>query len=274
MSLAPVGGRSLLGPARTVEGPSGRLAVYEQPGKGLPLVLVHGVNMRAAVWTEVASALPDRHIVALDLRGHGSSSHAGPFAVDDYVADVRAVVATMRIGRAQLAGVSLGGVIACLIAQESPESVQSIVAFGSALSGAHPDLEGGMRRLREVGVSAYFGASFRHEATRADPYAERLVSFAVAERDDVDVIEAVTRAGFSTDLSDRIVRSGRPVHVVNGEFDRTCTPTAGRALAAASGGEWMLVPGAGHILPLENPALCARLISAAATETSAPADPV
>jgi 3-oxoadipate enol-lactonase len=55
--------------------------------------------------------------------------------------------------------------------------------------------------------------------------------------------------------------SGRPVLVVTGELDATCPPEAGQLLAAAVGGDWRLVPGGGHVLPLEQPETCAALIA-------------
>lgn len=250
-------------PASYVEGPVGPLAVYEQPGDGIPLVLIHGINMRAAVWADVVDLLGSRHIIALDLRGHGRSTHSGPFGVADYVADVLAVVDNRTYSRIQIAGVSLGGLAGCLIAQEKPELVQSVTAFGSALKGAHPDLEAGMSRLREVGVDEYFSQSLTQGALAESQELQRLISFATVGRAGVDVVESITRRGFGDDLAGIIQPSGRPVRVVTGEFDKTCTPEASRQLAAAAGGQSSIMPGVGHVIPIENPFECAAHITAA-----------
>jgi pimeloyl-ACP methyl ester carboxylesterase len=51
------------------------------------------------------------------------------------------------------------------------------------------------------------------------------------------------------------------VLVVTGSLDTTCPPEAGQRLAAMVGGNWQLVPGAGHMLPLEQPETCAQLVA-------------
>lgn len=257
-------------PAGYVAGPTGPLAVYERPGSGVPLVLIHGINLRAAVWADVVKLLGDRHIIAPDLRGHGRSSEVGPFRVADYAADVLAVVTSRTSSPIQMAGVSLGGLVGCFLAQEHPQLVHSVTAFGSALTGTHPDLEGGMKRLREVGIHAYFRNSLRRDAPASNWDMQRLVSLAAADRARVDVVEAVTRTGFTENLVGMIRPSGRPVQVVTGEFDMTCTPEVGSELASAAGGRWNMVPGAGHVLPIEDPVGCATFITSALDLRSAP----
>jgi len=258
-------------PADYVAGPAGPLAVYERPGTGIPLVLVHGINLRAAVWADVVELLGDRHVIAPDLRGHGRSTDAGPFGVAEYAADVLAVVRDRGASPVQVAGVSIGGLVGCLLAQEHPGLVESVTAFGSALTGTHPDLEGGMSRLRAVGIEAYFQGSMRRDAAPAvRRHLAQLVALAAVGRSSVEVVEAVTRTGFGEDLTGTIRPSGRPVHVVTGELDATCTPEAGRGLAAAAGGDWTMVPGAGHVLPIADPAACAGFIASALDRQTAP----
>lgn len=232
-------------------------------GDGIPIVFVHGINMSSGVWSRVVPLLEGHRRIILDLRGHGNSHSTAPFTIDDYLADLESVVETTGISRLQLVGVSLGGMIACLYAQEHSERVQSVVAFGSAQVGKHPNLDGAMRQLRAVGVASYFEASL--EKLTLPPGVDRevrdlVVSYAINGREDAEMVEAVTRAGFTTDLSNRLLPSGRPVLIVNGELDRTCTPELGRALALSTGGAALEIPNGGHILPLETPATCARLI--------------
>ncbi|MBX3103979.1 MAG: alpha/beta hydrolase [Cryobacterium sp.] len=263
MSLTGHNGFGFAEPTRYVNGSAGQIAVYEHEGEGIPLVLVHGINMRAAVWSKITSVLGDRRVVAMDLRGHGKSTKNGPFYSRDYASDVWEVISQMDIPYAQLGGVSFGGLVGCLIAQEHPDRVQSVTGFGAALKGAHPDLDGGMQRLKQLGIEQYFRQAFRRDAEDQSEMLSQLVAFATVDRTDESVVEAITRTGFSEDLSGTIQPSGVPVQIVSGEFDLTCTPEAGRQLAVASGGSWRMVPGAGHVLPVEDPKLCAYLLQTA-----------
>lgn len=245
-------------------GPAGHIAYRDIDGDGLPIILVHGINMSSGVWSRLVPLLPERRVIVFDLRGHGRSHHNPPFEIDDYLVDLTSVVAAAGVDHFQLAGVSLGGMIACLFAQQSSQLVQSIVCFGSGLAGRHPDLDGAMRRLRALGVGPYFEASLERMAL--PPGVDRdvrdlVVKFAIDGREDSEMVEAVTRSGFNTDISNRLRPNGRPVLVANGELDDTCTPEVGRALAVAVAGQLTIVPAAGHVLPLEAPATCASLIA-------------
>jgi 3-oxoadipate enol-lactonase len=245
-------------------GPAGRL-VGAALGSGPTVAFVHGVNMTRQVWDEVIAALPGRRRICFDLRGHGESVYGGPFSIDDYVSDLVAVMATVPAARAHLVGVSLGGMIACRFAQLSPDRVASVVTFGSGLAVRHADLDGGMRRLSEVGAQAYFAASLPRNSLPRDAspaMAEKALAMATHGRSDhTEMVVELTRAAFTTDLTGVLGPLGVPALVVNGEDDRTCSPIAGAELAAAIGADLLEVAGTGHLLPLECPKFCAGLIS-------------
>ena len=248
------------------DGPAGRLAYRDRgPADGAVIVFVHGVNMAFPAWDRVIAALPGYRCIAFDLRGHGMSGQRGPFTVLDYVADLDAVLAATKVERAQLVGVSLGGIIGCAYAQRSPERVHSIVTFGSALRGTHPGLDAGMARLREVGVAKYFGWSLPRgslPANAAPDVTQTVITLAVTGREDTAMVEEITRAAFEMDPSKiSLGPSGRPVLVVTGSLDATCPPEEGQLLAATVGGNWRLVPDGGHVLPLEQPETCAQLVA-------------
>lgn len=254
------------------DGPAGRLAYRDSgPADGAVIVFVHGVNMALPVWDHVIAVLPGYRCIAFDLRGHGMSGHRGPFTVLDYAADLDAVLAATKVERAQLVGVSLGGIIGCAYAQRSPERVHSIVTFGSALRGTHPGLDAGMARLREVGVAQYFGWSLPRGSLPANAtpdVTQTVITLAVTGREDTAMVEEITRAAFEMDPSKiSLGPSGRPVLVVTGSLDATCPPEAGQQLAATVGGNWRLVPDGGHVLPLEQPETCAQLVASFYQET-------
>ncbi|MFF5161584.1 alpha/beta fold hydrolase [Streptomyces sp. NPDC000348] len=88
-----------------------------RPGPGETLVLVHGIAMDHRIWAESGflDALPDAHLVALDLRGRGLSQRVGSaqaHAIDRCVEDVRAVLDHFGRDRYGLFGTYFGGRIA------------------------------------------------------------------------------------------------------------------------------------------------------------------
>ncbi|WP_051792568.1 alpha/beta fold hydrolase [Amycolatopsis jejuensis] len=259
---------------RYATGPAGPIAYRDvRPHCADTMVFVHGLNMASGVWDEMAARLPEFRCVSFDLRGHGASVRRGPYAVENYLEDLSAVLDAADVSVAQLVGVSVGGLIGCAFAERHPDRVRSVVALGSGFTAQHNDLEAGMARMREIGVREYFRVSLPSGSLPADApdaLGARLVELAVTGREDVAMVEELIREVFEKDLTHVLAGPvGRPVLVVNGEFDRTCPPEGGRALAAAAGGRWQAVPGAGHLLPLEQPEHCARLAAGLYRETHA-----
>jgi flavin reductase (DIM6/NTAB) family NADH-FMN oxidoreductase RutF/pimeloyl-ACP methyl ester carboxylesterase len=79
------------------------------------VILLHGGAQDKSVWRSAAAALAlaGRHVICLDLRGHGESGWAsdGRYDLDAHVADLRAVLASLD-SRPVIVGASLGGWIA------------------------------------------------------------------------------------------------------------------------------------------------------------------
>jgi pimeloyl-ACP methyl ester carboxylesterase len=106
-----------------VDAPSGNKVSALVWGEGPPeLVLIHGGAQNAHTWDTVALAL-DRPLVAVDLPGHG---HSGWRAERDYrpqqmADDVDHVIGVLAPEASLLAGMSLGGLTATVIAATPPE---------------------------------------------------------------------------------------------------------------------------------------------------------
>lgn len=81
------------------------------------ILLLHGAGQTRAVWSTVAEALVQagRHVVSLDLRGHGGSEWPadGRYDMAAYAEDLRAVLAQMG-SRPVVVAATLGGWIAAL----------------------------------------------------------------------------------------------------------------------------------------------------------------
>ena len=102
-----------------------RLGVIETAGAGPPVVLLHGFGGSAAGWEDVQRNL-DCATLAFDLPGHAGSLHYPGFGTASFAA--RAVVSELDqrgIEAFHLAGHSMGGAIAALIAIAQPSRVLS-----------------------------------------------------------------------------------------------------------------------------------------------------
>jgi pimeloyl-ACP methyl ester carboxylesterase len=96
-----------------------------------PLVLVHGAGGSHLDWSPELRRLPDTHVIALDLPGHGRSADTGFTDTLAYADDVCAVLDALKIERAIIAGHSMGGAIAQQIGLRMPERAAGLVLVGT-----------------------------------------------------------------------------------------------------------------------------------------------
>ena len=83
---------------------------YDESGTGRPIVFVHGVWMSGRYFHKQVPALGENHhTIALDLRGHGQSSHAeNGHTMVGYARDLHAFLAAKGLIDVVLAGWSMG----------------------------------------------------------------------------------------------------------------------------------------------------------------------
>ena len=108
---------------------------YLVGGEGPPLLLVHGVAMRAEDWSPVLRRLMRTHrVYAPNLLGYGESDKPrdADYSVRTQAVLVRDFLDAMKLRDADVMGVSLGGWVALDFAAEHPERVRRLVLVSSA----------------------------------------------------------------------------------------------------------------------------------------------
>jgi 3-oxoadipate enol-lactonase len=98
------------------------------PEDGPPLVLLHALGESAADWDRIVPAFAGHwRVLAVDLRGHGDSDHPETYSLELMRDDVLALLDALDLDRVDLIGHSLGGFVAHLLAQHSPDRVARLV---------------------------------------------------------------------------------------------------------------------------------------------------
>ena len=113
---------------------NGTRLYYESRGQGPAVVLLHGGLNDSRLWDEQMRPLSKRfRVVRYDLRGFGrSNAEKVEFWPPE---DLRALLDFLKIEKATLVGLSLGGIIAADFALEHPERVERLVLVGPGLRG-------------------------------------------------------------------------------------------------------------------------------------------
>jgi esterase len=92
-----------------------------------PLVLLHGMLGSSRNWLTAGKDLAEHfHVLAPDLRNHGSSPHDEAMTYEAMMDDVLAWLAGHGIARAPFLGHSMGGKVAMLLACRHPERVERL----------------------------------------------------------------------------------------------------------------------------------------------------
>ncbi|XP_062284822.1 serine hydrolase-like protein isoform X2 [Scomber scombrus] len=107
------------------------------PDHGRPVLCLHGWADNCGTFNTLIPHLPKEcRYVAVDLPGHGLSSHRPPrvfYSFSAYVADVRRVVNGLQWTKFSIIGHSMGGNIAAMFSALHPDMLEAIVlldAFG------------------------------------------------------------------------------------------------------------------------------------------------
>ncbi|WP_327150343.1 alpha/beta fold hydrolase [Nocardia sp. NBC_01329] len=223
----------------------------------IPVVLVHGIRLSGRCWVSVVDEIgTERTVVTPDLPGHGlrrGERFTMPAAIDT----VRAAVDSVG-GRALVVGHSLGGHIGIAAAAELGEQVAGLVVAGStripnsalalpfrmahALLSAQRD--GGERLSRRI-----------FAAVLPAPVARAVAAGGIASEVLPDIGDAVR----TFDPLAELARYSGPVWLINGSRDHFRGHEQ-RFAAASPRSRLLVVPGAGHYLPLAEPRRFARLI--------------
>ncbi|MGO8722811.1 MAG: alpha/beta fold hydrolase [Acidimicrobiales bacterium] len=92
-------------------------------GEGPPVVLLHGANLSAEVWSYQLRDLSEKHrVLALDLRGHGlSRAGSEDVTIPAMAEDVAQVLEELDLDRAVLVGHSMGGMVSLRLFRCHPE---------------------------------------------------------------------------------------------------------------------------------------------------------
>jgi pimeloyl-ACP methyl ester carboxylesterase len=121
---------------------------YVRVGRGPAVVLIHGLGSSLYTWKDVLPTLvPGHDVVALDLPGFGGSDRPEGLTFEELPAAVRGLMNELGIDRAALAGNSLGGAVAAVLAAEQTRRVSALVLIDAVGFNLDPGEAPGVVRL-------------------------------------------------------------------------------------------------------------------------------
>nr|WP_218861050.1 alpha/beta fold hydrolase [Petropleomorpha daqingensis] len=219
--------------------------------------MANSLGAARGMWDPQVPALAERYrVVTYDMRGHGASpAPAGPYALDDLVDDLVALLDRLGAGRAHVAGLSLGGMVGLRLAAREPARVHRLAVL---CTSAKTEPQGFLDRaaaVRANGTAPIAPAVVSRWLT--PPYAAehpdlvaRLEAMIAGCDDEGYAACAEVVAGI--DLRGDLGRITAPTLVISGADDQALPPAHQQAIAERiAGAELRSVTPAAHLANLE-----------------------
>ena len=253
------------------EGPGG--LYYWTEGAGPPIVLIHGVGLRAEAWGGSAPLLAkDFTVYAVDMPGHGASPLDGARTLSDYTRRFATFIDGLDAAPV-VAGHSMGAFIALDLASHAASSLRAVVALNavfersdaaaSAVQARANALRDGTGTDASAPLARWFGATpnttwqeaaqaCRAWLTSVDPKGYAQAYHVFAHHDGPE------RAA--------LAQMGMPTLFLTGDQDPNSTPSMSHEMARlAPKGRVHILKDAAHMAPVTHPQAIASAINALMT---------
>lgn len=262
----------------TVESRGGRLSAQVDGEPGRPwLLLSNSLAADLTMWDDQVPLLARTHrVVRYDTRGHGGSeAPEGPYDFPMLVEDMVAVLDAAGAARADVIGLSLGGMTALGLGLAHPDRVRRIVVCDARADAPPPFVQGWDDRIaavREKGTEALVEGTLARWFTPRAPQAPRDRAAAMIRATAPAGYIGCARALQGLDYLKDLPRMTVPVLYVVGEEDQGAPVAAMQAMAEATpDGRLVVLPGLAHVPNMEDPAAFAQAIEGWLADTPAEA---
>jgi 3-oxoadipate enol-lactonase len=244
--------------------PGGRLR-YRDEGHGPCVMLLHGWTFDLEMWDSQVATLRDQlRLVRFDRRGHGFSSGVPDSTAD--AGDVAALCRHLKLRSVALLGMSQGARGALRFASEQPERVTGLILDGPPhFNEQAVDDDVPMQRFRELARSGGIDA-FRREwrnhalvqlCTEAAPMQSHVHAM-IARYPARELLSPLDAAAAGPPIALESIRV--PTLILSGAYDLPSRLASARDLSARlPNAEHVILPEAGHLINLDQPALYSRL---------------
>ncbi len=234
-------------------------------GDGPVVLFIHGFPLDHTMWDAQRRALRDRYRVLIpDLRGFGRSGSAQePVSIPGWADELALLLdAVGAADPVTVCGLSMGGCVALAFVKKYAARMSGLVLCDMRSVGESPEGQANRRKMADRALTE--GPAIAVEAMMP-----RLFGPATNENRP-DVVDRIRNTILAT--SGRSISAGQhaladrpdctpwlgtitvPTLVIVGEHDIISPPAEMQATAAAiPGSEYVVVPGVGHMAPMEDP---------------------
>jgi pimeloyl-ACP methyl ester carboxylesterase len=234
---------------------------YESSGSGPAMVLIHDGLVHSEVWDAQFSYFSKKYrVVRYDRRGYGKSSPATVRYSN--LEDLNTLFTQLKIDRACLIGASSGGRLAIDFALIYPQKVSSMILMGAVVGGFsytnHFNTRGGHlpTDLKDNDKESLYYTSDDPYEIYYENIAARKKIIELVKNNPTRIYGSQIITSQKTPAYKRLNEINIPVLILCGEFDIPDVHAhAGAINAGISNSRRIIIPKAGHLIPMEQPDL-------------------
>jgi 3-oxoadipate enol-lactonase len=236
---------------------------YTDTGSGAVALFVHGFPLDGTMWTEQVDRLAGerRRCIVPDLAGFGRSAPVitGSLDMERHADDLAGLLDTLGVARVDLVTLSMGGYVALAFAERYPGMLTTMALVDTKATADTPEARAGrdaaVVKLLDGGRQA-FAAEMAGALLGPDagPLLHARVRQMIESTRYETIIAALVGLRDRPDRTAVLANTTLPVSVVVGEHDTITPPAAAEAMAGLRPDITLdVIPGAGHLAPIEAP---------------------
>lgn len=242
----------------------------EVNGDGVAVLFIHGFPLDRTVWRHCIAPLAGPRLIAPDLRGLGlSDAPAGGYSIPQYADDLVTLLDLLGVGSCVVCGLSMGGYVAFDMVRRYPDRIAGLIlvnsraeADGPAARQARDEM---VRLVEQDGTAALADLLvpklLAPESPTAMPSVVEQVRTIIERAPVAGVVGALRAMKERPDCTDLLERIAVPTLVIAGREDQLIPVDHARSMAAMiPGARFALIPGGGHLVPIEQPVPTSRAI--------------
>ena len=231
---------------------------YFECGEGEPLILIHGLGESIEGWTFQYDEFSKHfRVIALDLRGFGMSDVPESIAVEDFARDVKNLMDYLGLDKANLLGLSMGGVVCLEFYRKYPEMVKSLILANTLHKlpeEAKPMFEQRLKLLESSPDMSQIAEFIAEMSIHQDRKDLKDMVRTIIRKNNKEFYTMVTAEIGRVNYESLLPQIKVPTLVIVAEYDITTPPALGREIARLIPSSKIVeVRNSAHLAKLENP---------------------
>jgi len=242
---------------------NGQNISYEERGRGLPLVLVHGFPLDGRIWEAQLAALSDKYrVIAPDLPGFGKSQPPKAFTMESLADSLHAFLTQIKALPCALAGLSMGGYMAFAYERKYPTDLKAFILVDTKAEADTPDGKAGRNKMIETArasgskpiAATMLPKMITSQSQQSRPQLVAQVN-AIMEACPAQTIEhALAAMRDRSDFRDCLPSVAEPTLIIVGDNDPITPPAVAESMnKAIPHSKLVIIKGAAHLSTMEQP---------------------